>query len=186
MPGIVKIGMTQRDPDLRLREINSATGVLPFAIEAVVASRNAKWTEREVHERLAGRRVRDNREFFRIGAEEARRIVFDVARRQRQRAYGAASWRRKMSPIPSMMLAAAMTPPAWAAHPLLPPVWLAACACASVTRHPRFIREYLSLPIRTSGAMAAVLVGVAASLLVRPEWISEAADTVASISALIR
>lgn len=176
MPGIVKIGMTQRDPDVRLREINSATGVLPFSIEAVIASRNAKWTEREVHSRLTGKRVRENREFFRVPVEDARKVVFDVARNQRQKAYGAAAWRGQGPLTTAVPLALSILAPSWAIDARLACIWAAGCLAATALRRPRFVHEYLTMNVGGIGAGVIMAAGVGASMLISPDWVREAAQ----------
>jgi len=67
MPGILKIGMTQDDPETRAAELSGATGVpLPFRVE--ISKRVARPFEKEqaMHELLSalGFRVNDKREFF--------------------------------------------------------------------------------------------------------------------------
>ncbi|NTF17424.1 GIY-YIG nuclease family protein [Agrobacterium rubi] len=176
MPGIVKIGMTSRNPEIRLREINSATGVLPFTLEAVIVSRNAKWTEREVHSKLSGRRVRENREFFRIETDEARRLIFDVASAQRQKTYVPSGWGRKSSLLTRLSLVVALLPMAWAASSIAAIVWLLGCAAAASTGYPRFLREYLTMPAGWGGAVILMAAGTGASLFMRPEWIGEASQ----------
>ena len=176
MPGIVKIGMTQRDPDVRLQEINSATGVLPFSIEAVIASRNARWTEREVHSRLTGKRVRENREFFRIPVEDARKIVFDVARNQRQKAYGAAAWRGQGSLTTAALLALSILAPSWAIDARLAWIWAAACLAATILHKPKFVHEYLTMRVGGISAGVMMAAGVGTSMLISPDWMREAAQ----------
>jgi branched-subunit amino acid transport protein len=164
MPGIVKIGMTARNPEVRLREINSATGVLPFELEAVIVSRNAKWTEREVHERLAACRVSKSREFFRIDAAKAKKAVFEVARQQQQRAYDRG--RQRLSPIPATALAASMIPSVAMVHPYLVPAWAMLCLAAAVTGKPRMIREFLGMTRRIFSAIVVGIMATAGALLV--------------------
>jgi hypothetical protein len=164
MPGIVKIGMTTRDPDVRLREINSATGVLPFVIEAVIASRNAKWTEREVHERLAARRVNKNREFFRIELAEAKKTIFDVARQQRQRAYSRGHGR--LAPAAAATLAMTIVPAVALIHPYLVPGWLLLCLAAAFTGRPRMIREFLGVTQKIAPAIATGILMSAGAFLI--------------------
>jgi hypothetical protein len=154
MPGIVKIGMTARNPEVRLRELNASTGVLPFTLEAVIASRNARWTEGEVHERLAARRVSKNREFFKVDVEEARRIIFNVARQQRQRVL--LRGRKRIAPGAAVTLALTTSPAAGAVHPYLLPVWLLLCLAAALTGRPRLVRELLGA---TDRVISAALVG---------------------------
>lgn len=174
MPGIVKIGMTRRNPEVRLKEINSATGVLPFALEAVVASRNAKWTEREVHSRLSGKRVSDNREFFRLSPKDARKVVFAVARDQRQRAYGKRYGGDKASLSTAIILAMSVLPLAWALDPQVAIVWIAACVATALLQRPRFLKEFLTMNVGWRVSVSMLIAGVGASMLLRPAWMQEA------------
>jgi hypothetical protein len=68
MPGILKIGVTERSGAHRARELYSgASGVpSPFRLEFDVTVRSASLRERYVHDALAIHRVNDSREFFRV------------------------------------------------------------------------------------------------------------------------
>lgn len=77
-PNFLKIGMTQRYVEARVKEINSATGVVvPFGIRAVWKALNAPKAEKEIHQVLAEYRIRDDREFFEIEFNKASRIIND-------------------------------------------------------------------------------------------------------------
>ena len=66
-PNILKIGMTNRSVTQRVKEINSATGVLiPFSARAVFRVRDAAKAEREIFVLLDQYRVRRDREFFEL------------------------------------------------------------------------------------------------------------------------
>ncbi|HBK4618629.1 GIY-YIG nuclease family protein [Klebsiella michiganensis] len=71
MPGIYKVGMTTTSPEVRARELSSATGVpAPFKIEAAFYTHTPLEAEKEVHEALSEWRVNDSREFFELPVEE--------------------------------------------------------------------------------------------------------------------
>ncbi|WP_350345484.1 GIY-YIG nuclease family protein [Klebsiella oxytoca] len=71
MPGIYKVGMTTTSPEVRARELSSATGVpAPFKIEAAFFTHSPLESEKEVHEALSEWRVNDSREFFELPLEE--------------------------------------------------------------------------------------------------------------------
>ena len=71
-PDMLKVGMTQRPVEERVREINSATGVpIPFSARGVFRVKDARDAERRVFERLDSFRIRSDREFFQIPYEEA-------------------------------------------------------------------------------------------------------------------
>jgi len=74
MPGMVKVGKTNRDPKDRLRELSAATGIpTPFVL--VYSSYFADCLEAEqfVHAMVesSGHRVTSNREFFHATVQEA-------------------------------------------------------------------------------------------------------------------
>lgn len=79
MPDLLKIGMTTRSVEERLREINGATGVaFPFGVRRCWRTRDPASTERLVHEALAEHRVRTDREFFRASFRDAAKIIDDA------------------------------------------------------------------------------------------------------------
>lgn len=67
MPGLVKIGFTNRSVQERIIELNSATGIpTPFIMEATYKSDNPDNDEINVHSSLNGCRISAAREFFEI------------------------------------------------------------------------------------------------------------------------
>jgi hypothetical protein len=77
---VLKIGMTKRGPDSRAKEIyTGATGVPEqFDVLFACSVADCRAAETRAHRRLAAYRINDSREFFRIPADVARRIVLDV------------------------------------------------------------------------------------------------------------
>ncbi|WP_287771491.1 GIY-YIG nuclease family protein [Megasphaera sp.] len=74
MPGIVKIGMTTRNPEERVAELSDATGVpTPFILAYYTDFSDCETAERQIHAVLQekGYRISDNREFFRLSSKEA-------------------------------------------------------------------------------------------------------------------
>lgn len=71
MPGIYKIGMTDRAPSQRAEELSSGTAV-PTAFEVVcfAETKEVAKVEREIHARLAEFRVEPNREFFALSGDD--------------------------------------------------------------------------------------------------------------------
>ena len=70
-PGLVKIGQTSKDPELRRRDLSS-TGVLEdFVLEYRVLTEDYDEIELEVHRQLIDSRYRQDREFFKISPSEA-------------------------------------------------------------------------------------------------------------------
>lgn len=80
MPGMLKIGLTTREPDQRARELSGSTGVpTPFVIEHSRYVSDCKAVEREIHQRLDRYRVGKNREFFQMTVADATRAVDSAA-----------------------------------------------------------------------------------------------------------
>ena len=75
MPGILKIGMTERTPEIRLKEANSSDTwrpPTPYKINFAKKVYNVKQKEKTLHMLLTQytERINPNREFFRISSEE--------------------------------------------------------------------------------------------------------------------
>ena len=74
--GVLKIGMTRRlDPMDRVRELGDASVPFIFDVHALYFSEDAVKIEREMHQCFAAQRVNrvnNRKEFFRVGAAEAR------------------------------------------------------------------------------------------------------------------
>jgi T5orf172 domain len=67
IPDLLKIGMTTRTVEERVREINRATGVvIPFGVRACWRVKMPSTAERMLHQEFNGQRIRSDREFFRI------------------------------------------------------------------------------------------------------------------------
>jgi cold shock CspA family protein len=78
-PNLLKIGMTTRSVPERVKEINSATGVLyPFSARTVYKVKDARSAERRIFQLLSDYRVRRDREFFEIPFSEAANIIEDA------------------------------------------------------------------------------------------------------------
>lgn len=84
-PRYLKIGMTRRTVEQRVKEINAATGVMiPYGVRAAWRVADAERAEREIHSLLADHRVRDDREFFEIEYNHASRLVNDYINKLRR------------------------------------------------------------------------------------------------------
>ena len=67
MPGLYKIGFTERDIVERIAELSSSTGVpTPFEPLFALQVSNPTTAERLCHETLAPYRYNESREFFRL------------------------------------------------------------------------------------------------------------------------
>lgn len=76
---ILKIGETTRTIVKRIKEINSATGVLrPYSARGVFKVKDSKRAEKLIFERLKEYRIRSDREFFNIDYNKAKYIIDDV------------------------------------------------------------------------------------------------------------
>jgi hypothetical protein len=76
MPGMVKIGRSDRDAVTRAKELSYATGVpTEFRVIRNFRVRDSVALERRVHERLISYRVSSNREFFSVDAETAINVI---------------------------------------------------------------------------------------------------------------
>ena len=67
MPGILKIGMTKRTPEERLKEANQSDTWRPpteYVVELSIRVTDHVTAEREIHEALKSKRINANREFF--------------------------------------------------------------------------------------------------------------------------
>src|SRR5262249_22458491 len=79
LPKLLKIGMTTRGVQDRVREINGVTGVaIPFGVRRCWRVSDPRQSEKIVHEALDRERVRADREFFRIDFFEAERRIREI------------------------------------------------------------------------------------------------------------
>ena len=81
MPGYVKIGMTNSSVLERLRQLDRTNIPMPFECYYACEVENARKEETWLHSIFSDRRVRDEREFFKIDPE---RIVAAVRRIQKK------------------------------------------------------------------------------------------------------
>ena len=82
MPGLVKIGRTERSVSERVSELSSHTGVpTGFTVVKEYAVANSVEAEKIIHGRLSDYRVANNREFFKIAAEDATDIIESILER---------------------------------------------------------------------------------------------------------
>jgi hypothetical protein len=80
-PDLVKVGMTTRSVQDRVREINSATGVpIPFGVRGCWRVTDPQRAERTVHEALDSWRFRSDREFFKISYGIASKQITNTLR----------------------------------------------------------------------------------------------------------
>jgi hypothetical protein len=82
MPGVLKVGMTERTPEARLSEANTSDTwrpPTPYKIEFAKKVSNASGKEKTLHTLLEQytERINPRREFFRVSPEEVRKF-FDL------------------------------------------------------------------------------------------------------------
>lgn len=78
MPGILKIGFTERRVEDRVQELNKSTGVpSDFDIEVYFPTDSPSENEARVHKLLSEFRIK-NKEFFKISLDQALRIMSKV------------------------------------------------------------------------------------------------------------
>jgi hypothetical protein len=82
MPGLVKIGKTGRNAELRLSELSRDTGVpLPFECELAMEVDDMSATEKAFHQVFAPYRINKSREFFEIDLASAEALLRLVGKR---------------------------------------------------------------------------------------------------------
>ncbi|WP_280265764.1 GIY-YIG nuclease family protein [Nocardia wallacei] len=81
MPGLVKIGMTERLIADRACELQSTGVALPFTVEYAMMTSYPKDVEKVTHKILTDHRVAPNREYFRIPISAGRAAVQEAAER---------------------------------------------------------------------------------------------------------
>jgi hypothetical protein len=76
---LLKIGMTTRTVEERVREINAATGVaIPFGVRACWRVTNPAAAEKLIHATFVQWRIRSDREFFRVDFFDAKKRIIDL------------------------------------------------------------------------------------------------------------
>ena len=71
MPGLLKIGYTERDVQERVKELSNTGIPSPFEIEAVFESSKPYQDEQKIHNYFSKFKDSNNREFFNIDLKEA-------------------------------------------------------------------------------------------------------------------
>lgn len=78
MPGVLKIGRTDRLPDVRARELWTTGVPTSFTVEFAVYAADPISSEFEIHEELADSRVERQREFFHLAVDDATKSVLRI------------------------------------------------------------------------------------------------------------
>ncbi|MBL8546596.1 MAG: GIY-YIG nuclease family protein [Hyphomonadaceae bacterium] len=82
MPGLVKIGITQKSIEQRLKELDQTGVPLPFECFYAAIVSDCRAVERALHEAFDDHRVRKSREFFRLSPEKPRAIIRLLAKQE--------------------------------------------------------------------------------------------------------
>jgi len=69
IPGLLKVGMTERTPEIRARELFTTGVPTPFKIEFAKKVLNPLQKEKTIHKLLLKKRTNPNREFFSVSLE---------------------------------------------------------------------------------------------------------------------
>ena len=76
MPGLYKIGMTERSPMRRAAELSGGTGVpAPYLVVFYSETESPREVERACHKRFEGCRLSSGREFFSLSPEQLAEVV---------------------------------------------------------------------------------------------------------------
>lgn len=79
---IFKIGLTQRTPDIRAKDLSRTSGVIDyFAVMQDWEVADCVLAEKEIHTRLSSVRVTDRREFFKAPYKEIFSVIHEVVER---------------------------------------------------------------------------------------------------------
>ena len=79
MPGILKIGYTKGDPNGRANQLSKATGVpTPYKVVFSYNCFNGERIERATHKHLKKYRINNDREFFNVTIEEAKKVINEI------------------------------------------------------------------------------------------------------------
>ncbi len=70
MEGVVKIGRTANSAEQRIRELDNTSLPLPFQCFYAAEVVNSALVEGELHRIFSDKRIRSNREFFRVDANQ--------------------------------------------------------------------------------------------------------------------
>lgn len=77
LPGLVKIGRTDRDPFARAAELQTTGVPTPFEVLAALRVLDSAGVDPRVHQRLEAQRVSGGREFFRLSLEAALHALYE-------------------------------------------------------------------------------------------------------------
>lgn len=82
MPGIVKIGYTTGEVETRMTELDRTPIPTPFVCYYAGYVENVQEQEQRIHAIFADKRIRPQREFFRLAPEQAKTAIQLIAQRE--------------------------------------------------------------------------------------------------------
>jgi hypothetical protein len=75
MPGLIKIGKTNRDIGDRIKELDTTGTPLPFECFYAAEVTDVEKVEKAIHEAFGDHRIRKNREFFKLSPDKPKAII---------------------------------------------------------------------------------------------------------------
>lgn len=75
MPDLVKIGHTNKDIEQRIKELDNTSTPLPFQCFYAAEVTDARIVETKLHRVFSDKRIRTNREFFRIDPNQVKEAI---------------------------------------------------------------------------------------------------------------
>lgn len=82
IPGLLKIGSTQKSPEERAKQISRGTGIpTEFNVEFAFKCFNAERLEREIHRYFKAMRISKDREFFQVPLSEAKKAIENIGKK---------------------------------------------------------------------------------------------------------
>lgn len=75
MPDLVKIGHTNKDIEQRIKELDNTSTPLPFQCFYAAEVTDARIVETKLHRIFSDKRIRTNREFFRIDPNQVKEAI---------------------------------------------------------------------------------------------------------------
>lgn len=95
MPGLLKIGVTEKVPSVRANELYTTGVPEPFTVEYYCLVEDARNVEKAIHSRLSEHRNQERREFFRVDLNTAIEQILQTCRPEHQ-------WRRTQRKIKTL------------------------------------------------------------------------------------
>src|SRR5689334_5018707 len=78
MPGLLKIGFTKGELDIRVKQLRSSGVPHAFVVVGAFLVSDTEDCEKEVHKLLESARIKRDREFFKVTASEAISKSFEI------------------------------------------------------------------------------------------------------------